>query len=203
MRPPYPSQGPAEVCCAPQRARPAAGRLAQACPHRPAPHPAASQCRIPLRAPTLSHPHTLAPAGSPGRDRRAQACGRRRGKGAPDPVRRHRPRARRLRRQVASWTPTSPPSRVGNCAPQRLESAPQPPSDGARDRSLRRPRARRPGGCAPDAAAEQKSQKTISAGYHPGDQSPLCLPLNYQNAPRPRLQTGVGDTRPRATNLAS
>ena len=65
---------------------------------------------------------------------------------------------------------------------------------------LPRPRARRRGGCAPDAAAEQKSQKTISAGYHPGDQSPLCLPLNYQNAPRPRLQTGVGDTRPRATN---
>ena len=144
VRPPYPSPAPAEVDCAPQRARPVAGRLAQACPHRPASLPAASSRRIPLQPPTLSRLHTLAPAGSPGRDRRAQACGRRRGKGAPDPVRRHRPRARRLRHQVASWTPTSPPSRVGSCAPQRLESAPQPPSDGARARALRRPHTRRP-----------------------------------------------------------
>ena len=144
VRPLYPSPAPAEVYCASQHARPAARRLARACLHRPAPLPAASQCRIPLQPPTLTRLHTLAPAGSPGRDRRAQACGRRRGKGAPDPVRRHRARARRPRQQVASWTPTSPPSRVGSCAPQRLESTPQPPSDGARARALRRPHTRRP-----------------------------------------------------------
>ena len=32
---------------------------------------------------------------------------------------------------------------------------------------LPRPRARRPGGCAPDAAAEQKRQKNDSVDYHP------------------------------------
>ena len=124
VRPLYPSPAPAEVCYASQHARPAARRLARACLHRPAPLPAASSRRIPLRPPTLSRLHTLAPAGSPGRDRRAQACCRRRGKGAPDPVRPRRARARRPRQQVASWTPTSPP--LGWAAVRRSASNPRP-----------------------------------------------------------------------------
>ena len=67
----------------------------------------------------------------------------------------------------------------------------------ANPESLPRPRARRPGGCAPDAAAEQKWQKTMFRVYSPpetvlyvcslfrvrrlcvlapGGQLPLCLP---------------------------
>ena len=42
---------------------------------------------------------------------------------------------------------------------------------------LPRPRARRPGCCAPDAAAEQKSQKKRCSEFNtPGDQLPLCVP---------------------------
>ena len=43
---------------------------------------------------------------------------------------------------------------------------------------LPRPRARRPAGCcAPDAAAEQKSQKKRCSEFNtPGDQLPLCVP---------------------------
>ena len=76
VRPPYPSQGPSEVCCAPQCPRPAAGRLAHACQHRPAPLPAASSCRIPLRprpSPTRTSSHPVAHPGAI--DARRQAAG--------------------------------------------------------------------------------------------------------------------------------
>ena len=50
----------------------------------------------------------------------------------------------------------------------------------------------------------RRAKKNAVPSLSPPEKNSLFVcPLNHQNGPRPRLQTGVGDTRPRATNLAS